>query len=68
MLNVLFMQSQTYFGADSYIHSLIIKELDRSWINVHIACNYGDGQGKSASAQALEKLADIQMRPTKFGT
>lgn len=67
MLNVLFMQSQIYFGADSYIHSLIIKELDRGWINVHIACNYGDGEGKSASAQALEKLPDIQMRPTKFG-
>lgn len=62
------MQSQTYFGADSYIHSLIIKELDRSWINVHIACNYGDGEGKSAAAQALEPLPDIQMRPTKFGT
>lgn len=68
MLNVLFMQSQTYFGADSYIHSLVIKELDRSWINVHVACNYGHNDAKSAAAIALEKLPDLHIRPTNFGT
>ena len=90
MINVLFMQSQTYFGADSYIHSLIMKELDRSWITVHVACNYGKYRPYSAApqdtavtpgshpsnygnagiqyaAQALEKIPDIHLRPTKFG-
>jgi glycosyltransferase involved in cell wall biosynthesis len=62
------MQSQTYFGADSYIHSLIMKDLDRSWINVHLACNYGNSSTKSAASQELEKIPDIHIRPTKFGT
>lgn len=67
-VNILFMQSQTYFGADSYIHSLLMEHLDRSWGQVHVACNYGSGPEKSAAAQALERVPDIRIRPTSFGT
>jgi len=67
MLNVLFMQSQTYFGADSYINSLLMKGFDQNKIKVHAACNYGSNGDKSASAQALEAIPNIHIRPTQFG-
>ncbi|MFN2175683.1 MAG: glycosyltransferase family 4 protein [Anaerolineales bacterium] len=66
--NVLFMQSQTYFGADSYIHSLLMRNLNREKFTVHVALNYGNGNGKSAAAQAIEEIPDIHIRPTRFGT
>ena len=68
MVNVLFMQSQTYFGADSYIHSLLMRELERNWIKVHVACNYGNNGTKSDAAKALEKIPNLHIRPTRFGT
>ncbi len=67
-VNILFMQSQTYFGADSYIHSLLMENIDRSWGTVHVACNYGAGPEKSDAAKALERIPDLQIRPTNFGT
>lgn len=68
MVNVLFMQSQAYFGADSYIHALLMHELDRSWLNVHVALNYGPNGQKSAAARAIEQIPNIHIRPTNFGT
>ena len=67
-VNILFMQSQTYFGADSYIHSLLMENIDRSWGTVHVVCNYGTGPEKSDAAKALERIPDLQIRPTNFGT
>ena len=68
MVNVLFMQSQTYFGADSYIHLLFLRYLNRERFNVHVALNYGHGDIKSPAAQAIEKIPDVRIRPTRFGT
>ena len=66
-IKVLFMQSQTYYGADSRIHGLLMQYLDRSKVGVHAACNYGTDHQKSASATALEKIKNLNIRPTKFG-
>jgi glycosyltransferase involved in cell wall biosynthesis len=65
---VLFMQSQTYYGADSQIHGVLMRHLDREHVDVHVALNYGTGSQKSASAQAIEKIPDVHIRPTNFGT
>lgn len=67
MVDVLFMQSQAYFGSDSMIHSLIMRELDRSRFRVHVACNRGSGGRKSASLAALEQIPGLIVRPTDFG-
>lgn len=67
-VNVLFMQSQTYFGADSKIHSLIMKHLDRASFNVHAAVNAGSSEQPSASLAALRKIPHLHLRPTHFGT
>jgi glycosyltransferase involved in cell wall biosynthesis len=64
---VLFMQSQTYFGADSYIHSLLMRHLDRNHFEVHVAYNAGSQGVKSAAAQALEQIPDIRLRSVYFG-
>src|SRR5215831_18706160 len=65
-LNVLFLQSQTYFGADSMIHGLIMGALDRERVNVHVACNVGP-DGKSAAFTALSRIPNLAILPTDFG-
>jgi glycosyltransferase involved in cell wall biosynthesis len=67
-MNVLFMQSQTYFGADSFIHSLLMRNLDRRAFNVYAAVNQGDAEHAPASLKALSELPDLQLRPTNFGS
>ena len=64
---VLFMQSQTYFGADSFIHSLLMRNFDREKVEVYVACNVGSKNDPSASYQALRGIPDIHIRPTDFG-
>jgi glycosyltransferase involved in cell wall biosynthesis len=58
------MQSQTYFGADSRIHALIMEYLDKHLFEVHVAINNGDG---SASSKFIKKIPGIHVRPTNFG-
>ena len=36
---VLFLQSQTFFGADSAIHAQLMQHLNPEEIQVHVACN-----------------------------
>jgi glycosyltransferase involved in cell wall biosynthesis len=65
---VLFMQSQTYFGSDCMIHSLIMRALPRDRFEVHSAVNRGTRWDPSASLPALRDLPDLRIRPTSFGT
>jgi glycosyltransferase involved in cell wall biosynthesis len=68
-VGVLFMQSQTYFGSDSLIHSLIMGNLDRERFEVHAAVNRGTVFDPSASLPALRAaVPDLHIRPTSFGT
>jgi len=65
--NVMFMQSQSYFGSDSMIHSLFLRYLDRRAFDVHAACNYGTRGRASAALRALESIPNLHLRPTYFG-
>lgn len=67
VVRVLFLQSQTYFGSDSMIHSLIMSNLNRDHAAVYAACNRGSGRAPSASLKALERLENLHLRPTYFG-
>ena len=67
MLNVLFMQSQTFFGADSMIHSLLMRHLDRSRFKVHVAIDHSSTQTQSAAFRVLRDIPDISLRQTRFG-
>src|SRR4051794_19644177 len=66
-IKVLFMQSQSYFGADSMIHSLLMEHLNRERVEVYVACNPKDEGKPSASFMAIQKIPDLHLRPTNFG-
>jgi glycosyltransferase involved in cell wall biosynthesis len=66
-INVLFMQSQAYFGADSMIHSLLMRYMDRSSFEVHAACNYGTKTRPSAALKVLQTIPNLHLRPVNFG-
>jgi glycosyltransferase involved in cell wall biosynthesis len=66
-VRVLFMQSQSYFGSDSMMHSLLMRNYDRAQAEVHVACNRGQGSLPSASLKALSTIPDVKLRPTNFG-
>jgi glycosyltransferase involved in cell wall biosynthesis len=60
------MQSQRYFGADSMIHGLCMRYLDRRRLHVYAACN-GSPQSPSAAFKALEGVPDLTLRSVNFG-
>jgi glycosyltransferase involved in cell wall biosynthesis len=66
-INVLFMQTQTYFGADSMIHSLIMGHLDRSRVTVHVACNEGTPSIPSPALKVLLGIPNLHVLPVDFG-
>ncbi len=66
-IRVLFMQSQRYFGADSMIHALCMRYLDRRRVQVYAACDRGSSPGRSAAFRALESIPDLAVRPVNFG-
>ncbi len=66
-IRVMFMQSQTYFGSDSMIHSLLMRYFNRNEMQVFAAVNRGTTKNGSASLMALRQVPDIVLRPTDFG-
>jgi glycosyltransferase involved in cell wall biosynthesis len=66
-INVLFIQSQYYFGADSAIHALIMSHLDRSRVTVHVAVDAGSSGAPSPALQELRQIPDLHIRPMQFG-
>ena len=65
-VGVLFIQTQSAFGADSAIHAHLMRALDRSAFTVHAACTVGDGPEKPPALGALEKIPNLKLRPTRF--
>lgn len=63
---VLFLQSQVHMGADSVIHSHVMRHLDRDGFEVHVACNAGDRGYRPPSFDALQAIPGVRMRPTRF--
>jgi glycosyltransferase involved in cell wall biosynthesis len=66
-IRVLFMQSQEFFGADSMVHSLLMRHYDRAKVEVHVACAPGGRGSPSPSLAALRPIPGIRLRPTRFG-
>lgn len=65
-IGVMFMQSQTYFGADSQIHAALMRGLDPGQVRVLAACNTGE-DGDSPSYHALSQIPGLVVRPQTFG-
>jgi glycosyltransferase involved in cell wall biosynthesis len=65
-INVLFVHSQVGFGADSAIHSHLMRYLDRDRFSVHVACPSGDPSSPAPSFARFREIRDIHLRPTQF--
>jgi glycosyltransferase involved in cell wall biosynthesis len=68
MKRILFLQSQTYFGADSAIHAQLMQHMSRSDVKIHVACNRrADANPQMTARERIEQIPDITVRPTEFG-
>jgi len=64
--NVLFLHSQTAFGADSAIHAHLARHMDRDRFVVHVACARGDGADAATSLKRFREIPEIHLRPTHY--
>lgn len=65
---VLFLQSQTFFGADSAIHAQLMEHMSPEQVEVHVACNHHQDAHKEMTAiDRIQKIPGIKVRPTEFG-
>lgn len=68
MTGVLFMQSQTFAGADTMMHAQIMRYLDRSAFKVHAACNRADDPLAPSSAYAVvRQIPGVRCVRADFG-
>lgn len=64
---VLFISSAEQPGADTFIHTLIMRSLDRSRFDVHVACSAGAPGARTAAFEILSGIPDLHLRPSNFG-
>jgi glycosyltransferase involved in cell wall biosynthesis len=64
---VLFLNSPEVFGADTWIHALLMRHLDRSRFDVHVACAVGKDNAPTPSYEKIAKIPGLTLRPTHFG-
>src|SRR3954451_15264390 len=64
---VMFLNSAYQPGADTWIHNLLIRHLDRSRFAVEAAVTPGTDSEPSPSLQVLRTVPDLSLRPTIFG-
>jgi glycosyltransferase involved in cell wall biosynthesis len=68
MIPILFMQSQAAYGADSTIHGVLMRYLDRSRFEIHVACTERyPGGAPSDSMLAIREIPDVHFVPVDFG-
>lgn len=68
MKRVLFLQSQTFFGADSAIHAQLMEHFDHNETEVHVACNRRpDANPQMTALDRIVQIPGIRVRPTEFG-
>jgi glycosyltransferase involved in cell wall biosynthesis len=65
--SVLFVNSPVRFGADTFIHTQIMRGLDRSRFDVHVACSTGSPAAGKPAYEVLSAIPDLHLRPSNFG-
>jgi glycosyltransferase involved in cell wall biosynthesis len=66
-IRVLFINSPDRFGADTWIHALLMRNLDRERLEVHAACAIGPRGERTPAFDALARIPELTLRPTNFG-
>ncbi len=64
---VLFVSSAEHPGADTFIHMLIMRSLDRARFDVHVACSACPPDARTNGYKALAAIPDIRLREADFG-
>ncbi len=64
---VLFVSSAEHPGADTFIHMLIMRTLDRARFDVHVACSACPPNARTKGYDALAAIPDIHLRESDFG-
>jgi glycosyltransferase involved in cell wall biosynthesis len=64
---VLFISSAEQPGADTFIHTLIMRSLDRARFDVHVACSAGTHRAGTPAFDLLATIPDLHLRPANFG-
>jgi glycosyltransferase involved in cell wall biosynthesis len=64
---ILFISSAEQPGADTFIHALIMRGLDRSRFDVHVACSAGSPSARTPAYTMLREIPDLKVRPANFG-
>jgi glycosyltransferase involved in cell wall biosynthesis len=54
-------------GADTWIHALIARGLDRDAFEVHVACNPGPAGSPTPAFQAFSAIPDVRLRTVNLG-
>ncbi len=65
-IGVLFVLTQDHFGADTAVHSDIIRYLDRDNYAVHVACSAGDGRTVPTTLTRIRAIPDIRLKVVHF--
>jgi glycosyltransferase involved in cell wall biosynthesis len=64
---VLFLSSAEEPGADTFIHTLIMRYLDRSRFDVHVAYSADRPDARTPAFDVLAKIPHLHLRPFNFG-
>jgi glycosyltransferase involved in cell wall biosynthesis len=64
---VLFVNSPEWPGADTFIHTSIMRGLDRSRYEVHVACAPSAPGAQMSTLEEFSAIPDLRVRLTKFG-
>jgi glycosyltransferase involved in cell wall biosynthesis len=64
---ILFLSSPEQPGADTAIHARLMRGLDRSRFDVHVACSAGVPGARTPAFEALATIPDLHLRPSNFG-
>jgi glycosyltransferase involved in cell wall biosynthesis len=66
-VRVLFLSSAENPGADTFIHTLIMRSLSRARFEVHVACSAGEPGARTPAYNVLCEIPDLTLRPADFG-
>lgn len=66
---VLFLHTATEppLGADTWVHSLIMRSLDRAEFDVHVACAPGTRFARTPTFEAVSAIPDMSIHPVNLG-
>ncbi len=68
-VRVLFIHTATRppLGADTWIHALIIRHLERSQHDVHVACAIGGAGSRTPTFEVMQDIPELSIKPVNLG-